>query len=380
MKLSDFDYHLPKELIAQYPMKPRDRSRLLVLDGKSGRSEHKHFYDLIDYFQPGDVLVFNNSRVMRARLIGRKKTGGKIEVFLLKKIGRLGIDSDNRKLKEIKSAIGNRQSAIEIWQCLIGGKGRKENLEVEFSKGLKCKIIKNNGDGTWQVEFNKSGKTFMKLVEKIGQVPLPPYIKRTSASSGDDSAYQTVYAKYAGSVAAPTAGLHFTPALLKKLKAKGVQLEYATLHVGLGTFAPVKVDDVKKHKMHSEWVEVSKNTLNAILKAKSEGRRIIAVGTTSVRILESIFSRNKIENWQLKIGNFQGWVNIFIIPGYRFKAVDAMITNFHLPKSTLIMLVAAFLENKAGKGKGLKLAKKTYNKAIEKKYRFFSYGDAMLIL
>jgi S-adenosylmethionine:tRNA ribosyltransferase-isomerase len=205
-------------------------------------------------------------------------------------------------------------------------------------------------------------------------VPLPPYIKRTSASGGDDSAYQTVYAKYAGSVAAPTAGLHFTPALIKKLKVKGVQLEYATLHVGLGTFAPVKVDNVKKHTMHSEWAEIGKGAAERIMKAKKNGRRIIAVGTTSVRTLEALLGGSAMTE---KRG---AWTNIFIYPGYKFKIIDGLITNFHLPKSTLLMLVAAFLENKAGKGKGLKMAMKIYHKAIEKKYRFFSYGDAMLIL
>jgi len=367
MNLSNFDYHLPKELIAQYPMKPRDHSRLLVFDRMTDKIEHKHFFDLPDYLRPGDVLVFNNSRVIKARLIGKKiLTGGKVEVFLLK------------KEKAAKSG--------EVWRCLIGGGGKKENLEIEFGKGLKCKIIKDSGGGTWLVEFNKSGGSLMRAVEKIGHIPLPPYIKRLenrkqtiddrNTRNKDDLSYQTVYAdpKKSGSVAAPTAGLHFTPALMKKLKAKGIQLEYVTLHVGLGTFAPVKVDDVKKHTMHSEWAEIGKGAVERIMKAKKNGRRIIAVGTTSVRTLEALLGGSAITE---KRGI---WTDIFIYPGYEFKIVDAMITNFHLPKSTLIMLLSAFLENKAGKGRGLKMAKRVYEKAIEKKYRFFSYGDVMLVL
>jgi S-adenosylmethionine:tRNA ribosyltransferase-isomerase len=375
MRLKQFDYSLPKNLIAQKPINPRDHSRLLILSKSTGKIQHKHFYDIMDYLNKGDVLVLNNTKVMAARLIGKRaETGGKVEVFLLRKQSPLP--------PFVKG--GN-----EIWQCLVGGQRRKENLKIEFASGLKAEILKNNLDGTWNVKFNKGGANFMKLVEKIGQTPLPPYIKSSSAKAPEDKAnYQTVYAddKKIGSVAAPTAGFHFTPALFKKLKNKGVQIEYITLQVGLGTFAPVKVDDITKHKMHAEYVEVGKNVLNNIIKAKSEGRRIIAVGTTSVRTLESVFNKLEIGHWKLeirnkknskikkinyKLSNYKNWVNIFIYPGYKFKIIDAMITNFHLPKSTLLMLISAFA--------GRKKIFKAYEAAIKKKYRFFSYGDAMLI-
>lgn len=360
MKLSDFDYNLPKKFIAQEPVRPRDYSRLLVLDKKTSKIEHKKFYDIFDYFQKGDLLILNNSKVFPARLIGQKKdTGGKIEVFLHKKIR------------------GNS------WQCMLGGNGLKENMEIEFYNKkydcenklcfLKCEIIQNNKDGTWNVKFNKSGDNFMKIIYKVGNVPLPPYIKRFDKKNAKDNRnYQTVYAdkNKIGSVAAPTAGFHFTSNLIKKLKNNGIQIEYITLHVGMGTFLPVKVDNIKNHKMHSEWVEVKKNVIKKIIKTKKEKKRIIAVGTTSVRTLESMFqSNNYIYN---KIQNFSGLVNIFIYPNYKFKIVDSMITNFHLPKSTLLMLVSAFA--------GTENIKQAYCSAIKNKYRFYSYGDAMLIV
>lgn len=343
MKLKEFDYKLPKNLIAQEPINPRDHSRLLILSKKTGRIEHRHFFNLPDYLKPGDVLVLNDTKVFPARLIGKKiESGGKIEIFLLKKI------------------------SLNLWRCLAGGKRKKEGLEIVFSRKLSGELVKDNQDGTWNIKFNKLGKEFFKIIEKIGQVPLPPYIKRPEKITGvrDLKNYQTVYAdeRKANSVAAPTAGFHFTPALLKKIKDKGVKIEYITLHVGLGTFAPVKVENIKKHKMHSEWVEVKNSTLKRLKEAKKSGAKIIAVGTTSVRTLEAV--------WDNKEG-FKGWVDIFIYPGYRYKAVDAMITNFHLPQSTLLMLVSAF----AGKEK----IDKAYEQAIKKKYRFFSYGDAMFI-
>ncbi len=368
MKLKDFDYYLPKNLIAQHPIRPRDHSRLLVLratppfakGGVAFKMEHKYFYDIVDYLQAGDVLVLNNSKVFPARLIGKKKeTKGKIEVFLHRKI---------------------RGS---LWQCLLGGHGRKEGLEIKFERGLECEVLKNNNNGTWEVKFNKSGEQMTKIVNKIGKTPLPPYIKRSeqrhsvsyrtpSVLATDKNNYQTVYAddKKIGSVAAPTAGFHFTPGLIKKLKDKGVQFEYVTLHVGLGTFAPVKVNNVIKHKIHAEWVEVRKSVIERIIKAKRESRRIIAVGTTSVRILESAIKSHLVVYEPLS--GYKSWVDIFIYPGYKFKIVDAMITNFHLPKSTLLMLVSAF----AGKYN----INKAYKEAIKKKYRFYSYGDAMLII
>ena len=364
-KLSDFDYDLPKELIAQKPAAPRDHSRLLLLKKASGEIIHKHFYDIADYFKKGDVLVMNNSKVMPARLIGKKETGGKMEVFL------------HRFVKK------------NNWQCLVGGRGARQDLKIFFSGNLKCKILRNNNDGTWNVEFNMEHGEMMKVVEKIGQVPLPPYIDRKSeitrqASTcgnriSDKDDYQTVYAddRKIGSVAAPTAGLHFTPELLQKLKNKGVQIEHITLHVGIGTFAPVKIDDITKHKMHAEFVEVSSGTLKKLRKAVDENRRIIAVGTTSTRTLEAfseIIQNSPVKRAQakFKIQNYSDWVDIFIYPGYKFKIIDAMITNFHLPKSTLLMLVSAL----AGK----ESIDKAYKIAIKNKYRFYSYGDAMFIV
>jgi len=367
MRLSNFDYNLPRELIAQEPMKPRDHSRLLILDRNSGDIEHKKFYNIVKYFKKGDVLVMNNSRVFPARLIGkRKESGGKVEVFLL----RLYRPHRSRDvaLQRLYCDAGG-----EAWQCLIGAKRIKEELVVLFEQGLKGEVVKNNMDGTYEVSFNKKGKAMMKVVEKVGQTPLPPYIKRVDIrkQKTDSRNYQTVYAdkNKIGSVAAPTAGFHFTPELIQKLKVKGVQIEYITLHVGLGTFAPVKTDDITKHKMHAEFVEIDKDVLKRIIKAKKEKRRIIAVGTTSVRTLEAVFS--EIVNRKSEIEDYQGWVDIFIYPGYKFKVADAMITNFHLPKSTLLMLVSAM----AGKEN----IDKAYKSAINKGYRFYSYGDAMFI-
>lgn len=371
MKLSDFDYHLPEGLIAQKAASPRDQSRLLVLDRISGKIEHKKFFEIINYFKSGDLLVLNNTKVINARLLGKKaETGGKIEVFLLKK------NPPNPPLSK---------GAQEVWQCLIGGKGRKENLKIKFAGRFTAEIIKNNEDGTWLVRFNQSGEKFMRTVEKIGQTPLPPYIKRT-ANTADKKTYQTIYAQRPGSVAAPTAGLHFTPRLIEALEKKGVKIVYLTLHVGLGTFAPVKTENLKEHKMHSEWYEIGAKTMKEIIKAKKEKRRVIAVGTTSVRTLESVFKNYKINDYPpaggLKIKNFSGWTDIFIYPPYKFKAVDAMITNFHLPKSTLLMLISAFAKAPADKSAlaGRSKIFKIYEEAIRKKYRFFSYGDAMLII
>ncbi|OGF28107.1 tRNA preQ1(34) S-adenosylmethionine ribosyltransferase-isomerase QueA [Candidatus Falkowbacteria bacterium RIFOXYB2_FULL_47_14] len=416
MRTEDFDYNLPKELIAQEPVEPRDHSRLLCLrlrrpvptnaghanKKKEVEIEDRHFYDIIDYLRKGDVLVLNNSKVFPARLIGtRFGTGGKVEVFLVRKGGN---NIPGRDVTDRDAPTGRLYgNAGEAWQCLVGGHRRKEGLEVEFDGGLKARVIKNNEDGTFTVEFNKTGKEMMKIVEKIGQMPLPPYIKRVDATdrdatnrvsavcaSTDAKNYQTVYADETktGSVAAPTAGLHFTPELLEKIKAKGVEIEYITLHVGLGTFAPVKTDNIKEHKMHAEWVEVTAETMANVYLAKHQGRRIITVGTTSARTMEAIASQFPISNFQFpnniqypisniqtdfnkQFEGFQGFVNIFIYPGYEFRIVDAMITNFHLPKSTLLMLISAF----AGKDK----IDKAYGHAIKSKYRFYSYGDAMFI-
>lgn len=348
-KVSDFDFELPVELIAQEPVNPRDHSRLLVLDKKTGKIEHKYFYDILDFFKKGDVIVMNNSKVFPARLIGKKeKTGGRVEVFL------------HRYVKDKK------------WQCILGGRGIKEGLVVNIDDNLLCEVKKNNKDGTWELEFNLGYDNMMKIVYKVGITPLPPYIKRIEKKKEDIKRYQTVYAddKKIGSVAAPTAGLHFTDELIKKLKKKGVQFEYVTLHVGLGTFAPVKVDDIVKHKMHAEWVEIDKGTVERLKKAKENNKRIVAVGTTTVRTLEAMALEVRSE--KLEVRRFEKDVDIFVYPGFEFKIVDAMITNFHLPKSTLLMLISAL----AGKEN----IDKAYEVAIQNRYRFFSYGDAMLIL
>ncbi len=345
--LKDFDYSLPLELIAQEQVKPRDYSRLLLLNKESGEINHKHFFNIIDYLKKGDLLVLNNSKVFPARLIGHKKeTGGEVEVFLHHK------DTD------------------DIWECLVGGRV-KVGLVIIFAANLQAAVLKNNLDGTWQVSFNLAGEKFWRAINRIGEVPLPPYIKRKEQKISDKKNYQTVFASdtKVGSVAAPTAGLHLTKSLLKKIQAKGVKVVYVTLHVGLGTFASVKEDKIENHKMHSEFVEISSKTLEVIIKTKKNSGRIIAVGTTSCRSLESLDWARLETDSHLKSQSF--WTNIFIFPGYKFKIVDALITNFHLPKSSLLMLVSALA--------GQKLIKQAYQAAVTEKYRFFSYGDAMFI-
>lgn len=354
MRLSDFDYNLPKELIAQQPVCPRDHSRLMVLDRSKKTIIHRHFYNLLDYLHQGDVLVLNNTKVFPARLIGKRKdTGGKVEVFLLTK---------SKKQRAPRQARGlSAKSKYESWEALIGNRRKKIGQIIEFSKGLACEIIKRIDESVWGVKFNKSGKQLEKLIDQIGLVPTPPYIKK----SAKQDEYQTIYAKSRGSVAAPTAGFHFTKQLLNKLKKKGVQFEYVTLHVGFGTFEPIKVQNIKEHKMHKEFAILDKETAKRLNQAKKEGRRIIVVGTTGVRTLET-FAKN------FKIMPGHEWTNIFIYPGYKFKFVDGLITNFHLPRSTLLMLVSAFA--------GRKFLLKIYQVAVKKKYRFYSFGDAMYIL
>ena len=340
--LSDFDYNLPAKLIAQEPVNPRDAAKLLIVDKINKKLEHKKFFDLVDYLNKGDILVVNDSKVFPARLFGHKKnTGGAVEVFLHKKI------SDNS------------------WECLLGGRV-SAGLVIVLADNFEAVVKENNQDGTWLVEFNKTGAAFFAAVTKIGHLPLPPYIKRINDQKEDKRNYQTVYADKdkIGSVAAPTAGLHFTPRLLKKIKEKGIIIERVTLHVGLGTFSPVKTENILEHKMHSEFAEIDKQTIKRLKKAKAKNQRIIAVGTTSCRTLESWGQAGMPDE-------FSCWTDIFIYPGYSFKCIDALITNFHLPKSTLLMLVSAL----AGK----KFIEKAYQEAIDNSYRFFSYGDAMFI-
>ena len=340
MKTSDFYYDLPKELIAQTPVEPRDSSRLMVLGRNNGKIEHKHFYDIIDYLNPGDLLVANHSRVLPARIYGIKdETGAKVEFLLLKQIS------------------GNR------WETLCKpGKKARAGAKFTFGNGImSCKVAEVKDGGNRIVDFD-TDENFFTALDKIGQMPLPPYI---TEELKDKERYQTVYSHELGSAAAPTAGLHFTNELIEKIKAKGVNFAYVTLHVGLGTFRPVKVDDVTKHKMHSEHYEIPKETSDLINQTKKNGGRVIAVGTTSCRTLESVAS------FYGEIKPCDGFTDIFIYPGYEFKVLDGLITNFHLPESTLIMLVSAF----AGYGNIMN----AYKTAVEEKYRFFSFGDAMFI-
>ena len=340
MKTSDFNFDLPEELIAQHPLEKRDYSRLMVLDRETGEIEHKHFYDILEYLNSGDTIVLNNTRVMPARLIGEKEgSGGKIEFLLLKRV-----EGDK-------------------WECL-SKPGKKAKIGATFTFGsgkLKCTVVDIVEEGNRIIEFSYDG-IFEQVLDELGEMPLPPYITERLE---DRERYQTVYSKEQGSAAAPTAGLHFTNDLLKEVEAKGVNIAYVTLHVGLGTFRPVKVDDVNSHVMHSEFYSLDEENAKIINETKKNGGKIISVGTTSTRTLETIGDENGVVKAQ------SGWTSIFIYPGYKFKVVDRLITNFHLPESTLIMLVATL----AGKDHVLN----AYNEAVKEKYRFFSFGDSMII-
>lgn len=340
MNLDLFDYNLPEELIAQTPLEKRDEAKLLVLDKVTGEIEHKKFYDIISYLEKGDTLVLNNTKVLPARLLGEKTdTHALIEVLLLKNLGE------------------------NTWETLVKPARRiKEGTIVSFGDGrLKCKCTKVLDEGIRHFEFIYDG-IFLEILDSLGAMPLPPYIHEKLE---DKTMYNTVYAKEEGSAAAPTAGLHFTNELLKKIEEKGINICYVTLHVGLGTFRPVKVDDIKKHHMHSEYYSMSKEVAKKLNETKKNNKKIIAVGTTSTRVLETVIkNHNQFEE-------SAGWTDIFIYPGYDYKAIDSLITNFHLPKSTLVMLVSAL----AGRENILN----AYNKAVKDKYRFFSFGDAMFI-
>lgn len=340
MKVSDFDFYLPEELIAQHPAAKRDESRLMVVDKENQTIEHKVFKDIIDYLKEGDCLVLNNTRVLPARLIGQKEnTGGKMEFLLLKRTEK------------------------DTWEVLVKpGKRAKIGARFVFGDGqLKAEVKGEGEDGSRIVEFEYDG-IFEEVLDELGQMPLPPYI---TEKLEDKERYQTVYSKEVGSAAAPTAGLHFTEDLLIKIKEKGINICFVTLHVGLGTFRPVKVETIENHHMHSEYYTMSKETADVINKTKEKGGRVIAVGTTSSRTLETIGDENG------RVREQSGWTEIFIYPGYKFKIVDALITNFHLPQSTLLMLVSA-LSNR-------ELMLNAYNTAVKEKYRFFSFGDAMFI-
>ncbi len=357
--MSDFDYDLPPELIAQTPIEPRDTSRLLVVNRAAGTLAHRHFYDIGDYLQPGDLLIANQSRVIPARLVGRREgTGGAVEVLLLAERPDLGLDT---------------------WEALVRPARRlREGARMIFgdeqSEYLAAEVVQRTDAGGRIVRFMVAGEQnkqnvfhpnrVREIIDQLGQMPLPPYIHEKLV---DPERYQTIYARISGSAAAPTAGLHFTPHVLERLRKQGVRVGFVTLHVGLDTFRPVETDVVSEHKMHSEEIELDAPTAELINETRKAGKRVIAVGTTSVRVLESVAG---IHNG--RIAPYKGYTHLFITPGYRFQVVDAMITNFHLPRSSLILLVSAF----AGKD----LIKKTYDEAIRERYRFFSFGDAMLIL
>lgn len=344
MNISEFDYELPKELIAQHPSARRDDARLLVVHRDTGQTEHRHFYDVIDYLNPGDCLVLNNSRVIPARLFGvKEKTGARVEFLLIKR--REG----------------------DIWETMVRpGKKVHPGDVICFGENgaLKAEIIGHGDDGTRIVRFSYQG-VFMELLDQIGSMPLPPYIERSDEPE-DKERYQTVYSKEDGSVAAPTAGLHFTDELLAQIRQKGVRIAFVTLHVGIGTFRPVKCERVEDHKMHIEEYEIDSENAHIINETKAAGGRLIAVGTTSARTLESASDKNGM----LAPGN--GSTDIFIYPGYQFKMVDSLITNFHLPKSTLLMLISALYDREK--------ILAVYREAVEQRYQFFSYGDAMFIL
>jgi S-adenosylmethionine:tRNA ribosyltransferase-isomerase len=336
MKTSDFDYNLPETSIAQIPAEPRDSSRLLVLHRESAEIEHRLFRDVGDYLRTGDLLVLNQTRVIPARMYARKETGGHVELLLLRRLDAL------------------------TWEALVGGKGLRVGRKVRVEAGPQAEIIQLLDGSERLIKFSEPIEPYFS---NVGNVPLPPYIHE---QLNDPERYQTVYAREPGSAAAPTAGLHFTPRLLKDLQAKGVNIAYVTLHVGLDTFAPVTEDDPQEHKIHSEWCELPQETADLINETKKTGGRVVAAGTTSVRTLESAVSS------QSQVSSFIGSTSLYILPGYQFQVVDAMITNFHLPKSTLLMLVSAFAGRETVLG--------TYETAIQEGYRFYSFGDAMLIL
>lgn len=334
MKTSDFDYHLPDEKIAYRPLGERQNSRLMVLDREGGKVSHRRFYELPGILKPGDLLVLNNTRVIPARLIGKRASGDRIEVLLVEKHGE------------------------RRWACLV--RNPKNNLEIEFEEGVKGELLRN-GSREWLIEFEVGADDYL---DRIGKMPLPPYIKR-EPDDRDRVSYQTVYAKKEGAIAAPTAGLHFTPELLSRLEEKGVETAYVTLHVGIGTFKPVKTENIEQHEMHTEYREVPDETAAAVNDARARGGRVIAVGTTVMRTLESSVDSTG------KVVNTSGHTGLFICPGFEFRVVDALITNFHLPRSTLLMLVSAFA--------GREFIFHAYEEAKEEGYRFLSYGDAMFI-
>lgn len=388
VRLQEFNYHLPKELIAQFPCERRDESRLMVLNRKERTISHKKFFELTDYLKAGDVLVLNNTKVIPARLFGKKTTGGVVEVLLIQKL----------EIRNQESQIS--PATFQTWSCLINPvRGLKKGSEIIFEYGLKAAIIEKGVEGEWIIELHRyppgdrfkicpqenAGIDIDEIIEKVGNMPLPPYIKRGHGpgvrgqdAELDKERYQTVFAKEKGAIAAPTAGLHFTEEMLKKIQNLGVEILYITLHTGLGTFKPVKEEDITEHRMMPEYYNISLDTFEAVKNAKKENRRIIAVGSTATRALETMvnppispLAKGGAGGFGWERPGLSGYTNLFIYPGYRFNVVDALITNFHLPKSTLLMLVAAFA--------GRDFIMQAYEEAVRLHYRFFSYGDAMMI-
>lgn len=358
LRTLDFDYALPPELIAQQPAPQRDQSRLLITDRATGKITHGRFPDLLEHLRAGDVLVLNNSRVIPARMRGLKRgSGGQVEILLVEET-----------------------ATNDWWVMLRPGKRVRPGTQIDFlthsgsPAPLSAEVLEKNEEGHCRLRFTCAGNV-LDVIDSLGEMPLPPYIAREAGatSAQDLERYQTVYAQTRGSVAAPTAGLHFTPELLSAIQARGVQVRYVTLHVGLGTFAPLKVEQIAEHKMHTERFELSEETVQAIKHSKANGGRVIAVGTTTVRVLESVAAKNNGTLCAMR-----GSTNIFIYPPYRFQVVDSLVTNFHLPQSTLLMLVSAFMA--PGEMRGREMALHVYAEAVKEKYRFFSYGDAMLML
>ncbi|MCL2202193.1 MAG: tRNA preQ1(34) S-adenosylmethionine ribosyltransferase-isomerase QueA [Oscillospiraceae bacterium] len=354
MQKSDFYFELPEELIAQTPIENRTHSRLLCIDRDTGALAHRHFYELSDILQKGDCLILNDSRVIPARLLGRKDTGAAVEVVLLREMEQ----------KTIPGAKPSGAKSVTTWECLVKpGRKIREGTNLIFGNGdLTAVVTEETDGGNRLIEFSFEG-IFMEVLERLGKTPLPPYIHEELE---DDERYQTVYSKVRGSAAAPTAGLHFTNELLEEIAAKGVEICYMTLHIGLGTFRPVKVDDIEDHKMHAEYFIIPEETAETVNRTRRNGGRVIAVGTTPCRAMEAQADENGM------ITPFSGFTDIFIYPGHKFKGIDGLITNFHLPESTLIMLVSALC--------GRENILNAYNTAIEKRYRFFSFGDATIIL
>ena len=343
MRTEEFDYELPKELIAQYPVEPRDKARMMVLKRGSGEIIHSRFSELPSFLDEGDLIVANDTRVIPARIWGRKETGGRVEILLLR-----------------------QRDGGEVWECLAR-KGRKipPGTLLTFSSRLRGEILEDLPEGKKLIRFLSDGD-FFRILKEVGHVPLPPYIRGGKDEDVDREAYQTVFARKEGAVAAPTAGLHFTPSLMERLKERGVKLSFLTLHTGWASFRPLRTERVEEHRLDEEYFEIPEETSEAIGETKRRGRRVIALGTTTTRALEEVASREG------RVKATQGWASLYIYPGYRFKVIDALITNFHLPRSSLLVLVAAF----ASRG----LIMKAYQEAVRRRYRFFSYGDGMLIL